>query len=132
MKANQLTRMALAIGASLMLSTAMAATTPEPPIYGSQLMTQQERIEFRDKLRTATTQAERDKIRLEHHDQMKARAAAKGITLPDEPPMRGAGMGPGAGPGMGQGAGTGQGAGNGPGGGAGPGGGPGGGGRGGK
>lgn len=50
-------------------------------------MTDRERQEYRDKMRAATTDAERDQIRKTHHDQMKARAQAKGITLPDEPPV---------------------------------------------
>ena len=66
-----------------------ASTTKssEQPIYGSQLMTDRERQEYRDKIRTAKTDAERDQIRKTHHDQMKARAQAKGITLPDDPPV---------------------------------------------
>jgi flagellar biosynthesis/type III secretory pathway protein FliH len=73
-------------------------------IYGSQLMTQQERSEYRARMRAAKTQEEREQIRKEHHEQMKARAKEKGVTLPDEPPARGRGMGPGGGgmgPGMG-------------------------------
>lgn len=73
-------------------------------IYGSQLMTRQERIEFRAKMRAAKTMEEREQIRNEHHERMKERAKAQGITLPDEPPARGHGMGPGSG-GMGQGGG---------------------------
>lgn len=79
-------------------------------IYGSQLMTQQERAAYRARMRAAKTQEEREKIRAEHHEQMKARAKEKGMTLPDEPPMRGGGMGPGGGgmgPGGGMGGGTG-------------------------
>ncbi len=75
-------------------------------IYGSQLMTQQERNEYRTRMRAAKTAEEREQIRKEHHEQMKARAKEKGVTLPDEPPARGmgGGMGPGGGgmgPGMG-------------------------------
>lgn len=70
-------------------------------IYGSQLMTQQERAAYRARMRAAKTQEEREKIRAEHHEQMKVRAKEKGVTLPDEPPMRGGGMGPGMGPGGG-------------------------------
>ena len=66
---------------------APTAKSSEPPIYGSQLMTDRERQEYRDKIRTAKTDAERDQIRKTHHDQMKARAQAKGITLPDDPPV---------------------------------------------
>ena len=50
-------------------------------------MTDRERQEYRDKIRAAKTDAERDQIRKAHHDQMKTRAQAKGITLPDDPPV---------------------------------------------
>ena len=75
-------------------------------IYGSQLMTQQERSEYRAQMRNAKTAQEREQIRKEHHERMKVRAKEKGVTLPDEPPARGmgGGMGPGGGgmgPGMG-------------------------------
>jgi len=63
--------------------------------YGNQLMTEQERIEHRDRMRAATSDAERDQIRREHHELMKERGRARGITLPDEPPATGGGMGPG-------------------------------------
>ena len=66
-------------------------------IYGSQLMTQQERNAYRARMRSANTLEEREKIRAEHHEQMKLRAKERGITLPDEPPARGGGMGPGGG-----------------------------------
>jgi hypothetical protein len=48
------------------------------------------------------TTTERDAFRLEHHDQMKARAAEKGLTLPDAPMMNKTGKGQAA-PGTGQG-----------------------------
>lgn len=76
-------------------------------VYGSQLMTDQERNEYRSRMRAAKTDEERQRIRKEHHERMKIRAQEQGVTLPDEPPMRGKGMGPG--PGMGQGMGQGQG-----------------------
>jgi len=85
----------------------------EPPVYGSQLMTQQERMEYRQRMRNASSAEERERIRKEHHEQMKIRAKEQGVTLPDEPPPRGGGkgMGPGGGmgPGMGQGMGPGMG-----------------------
>ena len=103
MKSPTFSRMAMAAALLLSFGTAGAQTAApaadDTPVYGSQLMTQQERIDFRAKMRAAKTDAERDQLRREHHDQMKARAAAKGITLPDEPPDRGAGKG--MGPGMG-------------------------------
>ncbi len=70
-------------------------------IYGSQLMTTQERVEFRTKMRNARTAEERENIRNEHHERMKKRAKERGLVLPDEPPIRrghmrqGGGMGPG-------------------------------------
>lgn len=64
-------------------------------IYGSQLMTRQERIEYHTKMRAAKTAEEREQLRKEHHDAMQERAKTRGITLPDEPPARGGGMGPG-------------------------------------
>jgi len=53
-------------------------------IYGSQLVTQEERTEYR-RMRSAKTAQEREQIRAEHHEQMKERASAHGMTLPDEP-----------------------------------------------
>ena len=76
-------------------------------IYGSQMMTQQEREEYRLRMRTAKTAEEREQIRKEHHERMKALAKERGMTLPDEPPARGGGMGPGGG-GMGPGGGRGR------------------------
>jgi hypothetical protein len=75
-------------------------------IYGSRLMTVQERNEYRKRMREAKTMEERERIRGEHHEQMKVRAKERGVTLPDEPPAgRGPGMGPGPGDGMGPGGG---------------------------
>lgn len=82
----------------------------DAPIYGSQIMTNQERIEHRAKLRAAKTAQEREQVRLEHHEQMKLRAKERGVALPDEPPAQGGGMGPGGGMGgMGTGGGMGGG-----------------------
>ncbi len=91
-------------------SAVTVAADPAPPkenaqaqkqekIYGSQLMTPQERNEHRAKMRAAKTADEREQVRKENHDAMKERAAARGATLPEEPPARsgGGGMGPGGG-----------------------------------
>lgn len=70
----------------------------DAPIFGSQIMSQEERIEHRNRMRSAKTLEEREQIRQEHHQQMLTRAKERGVVLPDEPPMRrGQGMG---GPGM--------------------------------
>lgn len=107
----------LAVGLSLSAGFTWAAITEvakdevqgqaqeQEQVYGSQLMTQQERIEFRDRMRAATTAEEREQIRQEHHEQMQARAKERGVTLPDSPPVGGGGMGPGGGGMMGPGGG---------------------------
>ena len=74
----------------------------EEQIYGSQLMTEQERIEHRSRVRAAKTVEEREQIRRDHHELMKARAKQRGVMLPDESPAKGEGMmkpGGGKGPG---------------------------------
>ena len=60
-------------------------------IYGSQLMTPQERTEYRAKMRSLKTQEERESLRMEHHQKMQERAKAMGKTLPDMPPAQGGG-----------------------------------------
>lgn len=70
-------------------------------IYGSQLMTKEERAEYRSKMRAAKTADEREQIRKEHHERMKERAKERGVTLPDNPPARGGGTGCGCGCGCG-------------------------------
>ncbi len=60
-------------------------------IYGSQLMTPQERTEYRAKMRSMKTKEEREAFRMEHHQQMQERAKAKGKTLPGMPPAQGGG-----------------------------------------
>jgi uncharacterized membrane protein YgcG len=81
----------------------------QDPIYGSQLMTVQERQDYRDLMRVAKTDKAREQIRLEHHQQMQQRAQQRGSTLPDEPPARGSGMNQGMGAGGGMGGGMGSG-----------------------
>lgn len=72
-------------------------------IYGYQLMTQEERTQYRQRMRNATTAQERERIRMEHHKQMQERAKQRGITLPDMPSPRGMGGHMGTGGGMGPG-----------------------------
>jgi hypothetical protein len=64
-------------------------------IYGSQLMTPQERNDYQIKMRSMKTEQEREAYRLEHHKQMQERAHQRGLNLPDSPPVKGGGMGPG-------------------------------------
>lgn len=111
----------LALVAAVALSAAVATTSAmaqdktqdrtqlriQDQIYGSQLMTDAERNEYQARMRNMKTEQEREAYRLEHHKQMQERARAKGVSLPDEPPARGAG--PGARPAAGGGAGGGMG-----------------------
>jgi hypothetical protein len=78
-------------------------------IYGSQMMTAAERTEYQSKMRAFKTDKERDAFRLDHHENMKARAAEKGVTLPDKPQGAGSKANSGFGGGPGSGAGAGQG-----------------------
>jgi len=84
-------------------------TMDKEMIYGSQLMTEQERNEYRTRIQAAKTEQEREMIRAEHHDQMQARAKEKGVMLPEEPMMQGKGKGDGMGMGTGMGSGHGMG-----------------------
>jgi len=86
--------LALSIGLAV---AADPATAMNEQVYGSQLMTQQERVEYRARLRSAQTAEERAQIRAEHHERMRERARQLGVAMPEEPPAMGAGMGPGPG-----------------------------------
>lgn len=102
--------MTSALATALSLPTGSALAADEAPaqektraqkqeqVYGSQMMTREERTEYRARMRDAKTAEEREHIRKEQHERMKERAKERGITLPDEPPARGSGMmGPGGG-----------------------------------
>ncbi len=112
-----------ALLAALLLASggAVAADAAQEPIFGSQLMTEQERTVHRARMWAAENDEARNAIRAEHHEQMRARAQERGVTLPETPPARGAGMGQGRGMGQGPALGPGRGAGPGAGQGAGPG-----------
>jgi len=73
----------------------------EQEVYGSQLMTNQERIEHRTKMQSMKTLEERERYRMEHHKKMMERAKQQGVTLPDMPMPSNRGMGDGPGGGMG-------------------------------
>lgn len=110
-RANTFTAACL-VGVAIAMTAGLADAQLRPPaqgpaagsagmIYGSQLMTPAERTEYRTRMLAAASDAEREKIRAEHHAEMQKRAKARGIKLPDVPPMRGMhrGQGMGMGPG---------------------------------
>lgn len=76
-------------------------TEEQEHVYGSQMMTEQERNEYHVRMQAAKTNEEREQIRMEHHKRMAERAKAQGLSLPDTPPQKGGGMGGGMGHGMG-------------------------------
>lgn len=94
---------ALSLGVAMAVEQegAQQQVQTQKQIYGSQMMTPQERREYRLKMRAAKTAEERQQIRREHHERMKKLAKERGITLPAEPPVRGGGMGLGGGMGPG-------------------------------
>ncbi len=73
---------------SLTLSTSGFAQS-DAPVYGHQLMTEEERAAHRRKMRNADTDNEREKICTEHRAMMAARAKEKGVDLPRKGPRRG-------------------------------------------
>lgn len=75
------------------------------PVYGRDLMTEEEAARQRERMRAAKTEEERARIRAEHHAEMQKRAAERGLELapPGSGPGRGGAGGPGAGRGRGPG-----------------------------
>ena len=90
-----------ALAATKTLEQERVQAQEQEHIYGSQMMTEQERNEYRARMQSAKTNEEREEIRMEHHEMMKKRADEQGFSIPDSPPPRRGGMGGGMGPGMG-------------------------------
>lgn len=112
---NSMSRLLRLLLVAAAFGVAGAGVMAQDTIYGSQLMTEAERVEHRAKLRNLKTVQERETYQAEHHQRMQDRAREKGVTLPESPPAAGKGMG-GGGMGSGMG-GMGGGMGGGPGGG---------------
>lgn len=73
--------------------SAQTATQSKGQIYGSQLMTRQERAEYRARMHSLKTREERESFRAEHHKKMQERAKEMGKTIPDMPHAQGCGQG---------------------------------------
>lgn len=71
------------------------------PARGHPLLTPEERAAHREAMLNAKTPEERQALRDQQHKRMQERAAAQGITLPDEPGPHGRGWKHGGGPGYG-------------------------------
>ena len=112
---------AIALACSLLLPSSFAMAVDQATeqkemqaqgqehVYGSQMMTAQERNEYRARMNAAKTNQEREQIRMEHHERMQERAKEQGVSMPDSPPPRGSGKGSGMGGSMGGGMGGGKG-----------------------
>ena len=100
----------LAVTPLIWSGSAHSQDQAQAQIYGSQLMTDAERIEYQSKMRSLKTDKERDAFRSEHHEKMKVLATEKGVTLPAVPPAVGAGNKFNSGAGSNSGLGAGQGA----------------------
>ena len=75
------------IGAPFPARAQQTATTPAQPrreiIPGSELMTPQERERYRQRMRGAKSDEERNRYRAEHTKQMQERARLRGLRLPE-------------------------------------------------
>lgn len=68
---------------------AATATAKQPLLRGWQLMSDDERTHYRATMRGLETPEERERLRRAIHEAMKIRARERGLTLPEEPPVRG-------------------------------------------
>jgi hypothetical protein len=84
-------QVAPAVAAGGSATPQLAAAPAAEVIYGSELMTQAERDAYLKKLAAAKTDADKDKIRQKHHDEMVALAKKKGVTIADPAPAQPAG-----------------------------------------
>ena len=76
------------------------------PLWGQEMLTNQERNQFHLEMRNAKSEQERVRVRNQHQELIHQRAQERGI---DIPPAAGRGQGMGQGQGRGQGQGQGQG-----------------------
>jgi hypothetical protein len=71
--------------AALFLLCAGSVSYADDMAYGWQIMTEDEIIEYQNKMRSFEMKEEREIYRIEHHKLMQARASEYGITLPEIP-----------------------------------------------
>jgi len=79
---------------SLLLILTLGITLPaasvfaEEKVYGWQLMSVQERNEYRTKMQNMNTAEERKRFQMQHHEQMEKRAQLQRKSLPEKPQNR--------------------------------------------
>jgi len=96
---------AMSMGMAAGASTALA---DDERVYGRDLMSEQERSEQREKMRSMDA-GEREQYRAEQHERMQERAREQGKEIPEQMGERGMGQGQGMGRGNGMGMGGGRG-----------------------
>lgn len=58
-------------------------------VYGWQMMNEQERLEYRERMSNMHSEEERERYRLEHRSRMQDRARQRGVELPGGPGGKG-------------------------------------------
>jgi len=87
---------------ALLTAPGFSSANEVEPIYGNQLMTQEEMQPHREAMRNAKTPEERALIRERNHEKMRLRAKEKGVPFPDTPPAERGRMNQKNAPGMGK------------------------------
>ena len=106
MTRDRLAGFAIALGFCILIAASGLATAQtQEPVYGRQLMTQEEMRKYHERIGSASSDEQRQQIRREHRREMQERAKRKGVVLRDQPiaPGMRAGGGVGSGDGMGPG-----------------------------
>jgi len=88
----------IAVGAEQTQERERSPRQVQGSFFGPQLLTEEEQVAYRARIRGAKTPQEREAIRAEHYELMKVRAREKGVALPEKWPPVGGGMGNGFGP----------------------------------
>ena len=82
MTRGRLAFLAISTGFTVVIAgTGLATAQTQEPIYGGQLMTQQEIRDYQEKMRSASSDEQRQQIRREHRREMQERAKRKGVVL---------------------------------------------------
>ncbi|NNL07523.1 MAG: hypothetical protein HKO86_07340 [Gammaproteobacteria bacterium] len=78
----------LIFGGAIATEQSQVNRQTQQQLYGRELMTEEEYAAHHDKMRAAKTEDERQQIRKQNHELMKARAEQRGLSIPEEPPSR--------------------------------------------
>lgn len=79
--------------ASTLFALLPGSVLAAPDTYGWELMSEQERVQHRERMQNCEAAGDCEQYRMEHHQRMQERAKQRGVTLPDQPRPRGQGTG---------------------------------------